>query len=137
MSMPRSLLLCGVLLFACIGSPAIAWEDENGDWLATHHAIYELENLIAFLEADPQTDDGYKAPIITKARAEIRRLQASARPAAMALDDAVLLQPQADLHSLSARLAGRAARTLTPPARRAERRSGAGTAAAACVRTIR
>ena len=66
MSMPRSLLLCCALLFACIGSPAIAWEDENGDWLATRHAIYELEKLITFLEADPQTDDGYKAPIITK-----------------------------------------------------------------------
>jgi hypothetical protein len=80
MSMPRSLLLCCALLFACIGSPAIAWEDENGDWLATRHAIYELENMIAFLEADPQTDDGYKAPIITRARAEIRRLQAALGP---------------------------------------------------------
>ena len=80
MSMPRSLLLCSVLLFACIGSPAIAWEDENSDWFATRHAIYELENMIAFLEADPQTDDGYKAPIITKARAEIRRLQATLGP---------------------------------------------------------
>ena len=36
--------------------------------------------MIAFLEADPQTDDGYKAPIITKARAEIRRLQATLGP---------------------------------------------------------
>jgi hypothetical protein len=79
MSMLRSLLLCGVLLFACLGSPALAWQDENGDWVATRHAIYELEKQIAFLQADPQTDDGYKAPIITRARAEIRRLQATLR----------------------------------------------------------
>jgi hypothetical protein len=77
MTMRRAILLCAVLLFAGIAPPAVAWEDDNGGWQATRHAIYELENLIAFLEADPQTDDGYKAPIITKARAEIRRLQAT------------------------------------------------------------
>ena len=73
----RAILLCAVFFLACIGSPANAGEHEQGDWSATHRAIYELENLIAFLEADPQTDDGYKAPIIRKARAEIRRLQAT------------------------------------------------------------
>ncbi len=73
----RAISLGAVLLLAGVASPAIAWEDENGDWRATRHAIYELENLIAFLEADPQTDDGYKAPIITRARAEILRLQAT------------------------------------------------------------
>ena len=77
MSMRRNLLLCSVLLFACLGSPAFAWEDENGDWAATHNAIYQLQKQIAFLQADPQTDDGYKAPIITRARAEIRHLQAT------------------------------------------------------------
>ncbi len=73
----RAVLLCAVLSFAGIASSAVAWEDENGDRQATRHAIYELENLIAFVKADPQTDDGYKAPIITRARAEIRRLQAT------------------------------------------------------------
>jgi hypothetical protein len=80
MTMWRAILLCAVFLFAAIASPAVAWEDENGDWLATRHAIYELEKRIAFLEADPQTDDGYKAPIIIRARAEIRRLQATLGP---------------------------------------------------------
>ena len=47
----------------------------------------------------------------------------------MALDDAVLLQPQADLYPLSEGFG----RRVTPPARRVERRSGAGTATAACV----
>ncbi len=76
----RAISLGAVLLLIGVASPAIAWEDENGDWRATRHAIYKLENLIAFLEGDPQTDDGYKAPIITRARAEIRRLQATLGP---------------------------------------------------------
>ena len=40
-------------------------------------AIDERENLIALLEANPETDDGYKAPIIDKARAEAWRLRAT------------------------------------------------------------
>ena len=51
--------------------------DHGGHWRETHRAIYQLENLIAFLEADPATDDGYKAPIITRARADIMRLRAT------------------------------------------------------------
>ena len=133
----RAILLCAVIFLACIGSPAIAWEDENGDRFATRHAIYELEKLITFLEADPQTDDGYKAPIITKARAENPAPAGDAWPAAMAMDDAVLLQPQADLYPLSEGLRNARRVSLTPPARRVERRSGAGTAAAACVRASR
>jgi hypothetical protein len=81
MSLRRGLLLCMVLVFAGIASPVVAGPDEFGDWDRTRQAIYDLENMIAFLEADPQTDDGYKAPIIRKARAEIRRLQATLAPA--------------------------------------------------------
>jgi hypothetical protein len=46
-------------------------------WRATHEAIYALENRNALLEADPQVDDGYRAPIISRARADIRRLRAT------------------------------------------------------------
>lgn len=81
MSMSRTVALCTVLVFSCMGSAAQAGQYfkavQDDQWYATHHAIYELENLIAFVEADPQTDDGYKAPIVTKARAEILRLQAT------------------------------------------------------------
>jgi len=84
MSLSRAASLC-VLLLACGASPAAAGEYYKApfstDWDATRHAIYEAENLIAFLEADPMTDDGYRAPIIARARAEIRRLQATLRPA--------------------------------------------------------
>lgn len=59
-------------------APALADDDwvvfDTSPWWATRHAIYELENRIAFLEADPEIDDGYKGPIISEARKEIRRL---------------------------------------------------------------
>lgn len=62
-------------------APAIAAErryapDTDG-WFATRHAIVERHDAIALLEANPDTDDGYKAPIITRARREIGRLQAT------------------------------------------------------------
>jgi hypothetical protein len=53
----------------------------GGHWRVTHGAIYASENRIAFLEADPEIDDGYKAPIITRARADILRLRATLHPA--------------------------------------------------------
>ena len=75
---------CTAGLVAGVGTPATAGEywhsgygSHDGHWRATHRAIYKLENLIALLEADPATDDGYKAPIINRARADIRRLRAT------------------------------------------------------------
>jgi hypothetical protein len=50
-------------------------------WRATHGAIYAAENRIAFLEANPEIDDGDKGPIITGARADILRLRATLHPA--------------------------------------------------------
>jgi hypothetical protein len=83
MSQRRASVPCIAALLACLASPAMAAEllykatpVVEGDWRAIEHAIYENENLIALLEANPQTDDGYKAPIIAKARAEIFRLRA-------------------------------------------------------------
>ncbi len=61
-------------------APAVAAErryapDTDG-WFAARHAIEERHDAIALLEANPDTDDGYKAPIITRARRETARLQA-------------------------------------------------------------
>jgi hypothetical protein len=86
MTMPRrALFTCIALLLAAIVSPATAGQcrhDADPDcWRATHGAIYELENVIALLEADPAVDDGYKAPVITRARADILRLRATLSPA--------------------------------------------------------
>jgi hypothetical protein len=80
----RGVLALTALLLACGLSPASAdgWFEGHGDrWYAIRHDIYELENRIARLEADPQMDDGYRAPIVAAARREIRRLQASIAPA--------------------------------------------------------
>jgi len=71
------------LLLASAGSPATAghWRTYYGDWWSTHQAIYEMNNRIALLEANPETDDGYRAPIINRTRAQIRRLHATLGPA--------------------------------------------------------
>jgi len=85
MTMRRIVFACSALILACRVSPAMADEywhvghDER--WHAVHQAIYELENRIAFLEADPEIDDGYKAPIISRARADILALRATLDPA--------------------------------------------------------
>ena len=82
--MRRVFIPCAALLLASFASPAMAWECWHG-WDgcpdATRHAMYELRNSIALLEADPVVDDGYKAPIITSARDEIFRLRATLVPA--------------------------------------------------------
>jgi hypothetical protein len=84
----RSLIPCAALLLALAASPAVAGEllykapaVAVVGWRAIRDAIYERENRIAYLEADPETDDGYKAPIIERTRAEIRHLQAMRPPA--------------------------------------------------------
>jgi len=75
---------CAALAFACLASPAAAdqhWRWSHGDWRETRAAIYELESRIARLEADPAVDDGYKAPIIARVRADILKLRATLPPA--------------------------------------------------------
>ena len=81
----RAMFTCVAFLLA-FGVPPVAaepfWDGGYGeDWAATHAAIYQLENRITFLQADPEIDDGYKAPIIGKARAEIMQLRATLPPA--------------------------------------------------------
>ena len=76
------------LLLAAFASPAAAgdyeeqaaaFESEAGR--AVHATIYDATNMIALLEANPRTDDGYRAPIIARARADIMRLRALLPPA--------------------------------------------------------
>lgn len=73
------------LVLAWASSPAAAhelWRHDHGrHWHASRAAMYELGNRIAFLEADPEIDDGYKAPIIVKARADINELRSTLHPA--------------------------------------------------------
>ncbi len=74
MTMSRIFFPSIALLLALVASPAMAGHHHRHiapdvNWRETRRAIYEQENLIALLEANPQTDDGYKAPLISKARA--------------------------------------------------------------------
>ena len=76
------------LVLAAIVSPAMAgeyeyqaaaFESEAGR--AIHASIYDATNLIALLEANPRTDDGYRAPVIARTRVDIRGLHALLPPA--------------------------------------------------------
>ena len=75
----RRIVLCTVLALplATAHCPRRTHAADVGDWRAVHGAIYDAENLIALLEANPQTDDGYKAPIIGRARADVEQLNAT------------------------------------------------------------
>jgi hypothetical protein len=81
----HTIFACSALLFACTGSAASAGQPWHwghaGHWHAIRHAIYELENRIALLQADPEIDDGYKAPVISRARADTFRLRRQLGPA--------------------------------------------------------
>ena len=81
------------LLLAAFVSPAAAGDYAAGDYeeqaaafeseagRAVHATIYDATNMIALLEANPRTDDGYRAPIIARARADIMRLRMLLPPA--------------------------------------------------------
>ena len=82
-----AVVACSAGLVTGLDAPAMAGQHgqighsgHRAHWRETHRAIYKLENLIALLEADPATDDGYKAPIITRARADIARLRGTLTP---------------------------------------------------------
>jgi hypothetical protein len=71
------------LILAAATFPAAAGQYDRNDIVAYwpgHHAIYELHNDIAYLEANPDADEVFKGPAITRAHAEIKRLQAAIGP---------------------------------------------------------
>ena len=76
------LVLCG--LFGIAGAATPAWAGCNGDpahcWAAGHRAIYHKANRIAFLEANPDVDDGDKGPVITHLHRKILRIRAAIEP---------------------------------------------------------
>src|SRR3974390_3031738 len=81
--MRRRTWILGVFLLALGVLPAAAedWSAPPRDQPGARWAIYQLENRIAYLEADPDMDDVYKAYVIAQARREIRRLRATLMPA--------------------------------------------------------
>ena len=83
----RAVFAWCALVLAAGATPAMAQDYWYGYW---HHSprwraidggIYQLNNRIGFLEANPEIDDGYKGPIISRARRDIYRLNAALRPA--------------------------------------------------------
>jgi hypothetical protein len=79
MRMKGILFLCGVLAAVTLASPAMAGCEGLADhcWLHAHRVIYHMENHIAYLEANPNVDDGYKGPVITHLRRKIFHIRAA------------------------------------------------------------
>jgi hypothetical protein len=79
----RSVLyLCGIMWLAVTASPALAGCDADGAycWEHAHRAIYHMQNHIAYLEANPDADDGYKGPVIDHLRHKVLRIRAAIGP---------------------------------------------------------
>jgi hypothetical protein len=83
----RVAFACSALVLALSAAPAMAQDYWYGywrhspQWRAITYGIYELNNRIAFLEANPDIDEGYKGPLISGARRDIRRLHGTLRAA--------------------------------------------------------
>jgi len=79
--LPLSALLIAInALPAAAGDCCQRYRHHGRPWHDIHHGIHELENRIALLQADPKVDHDDKGPIMTGARAEIRRLSATLDP---------------------------------------------------------
>jgi hypothetical protein len=73
-------LVAAGVLPAAAGDHRHLYRHHDHGWHAVHRGIYELENRIALLQAHPGIDYDYRGPIITRARADIRRLNARLDP---------------------------------------------------------
>jgi hypothetical protein len=73
------------LVLATSATPSMAYDwlrrPRSYEWRDVHRAINELNKRIAFLEANPEIDEGYKAPIIRQLRADIYKLRSTLYPA--------------------------------------------------------
>jgi hypothetical protein len=79
--LPLSALFIGIdALPAAAGDCCQLYRHHDRRWHDVHHGIYELENRIALLQADPTIDHDDKGPTVTAARAEIRRLSTTFDP---------------------------------------------------------
>lgn len=82
--MRHAFSLCTILVLAALASAsrATAGEYERApiNWWHAHHAIYHMENFIAFLEANPNADESYKGPAIEATHVRIRQWRAAIGP---------------------------------------------------------
>ena len=82
MRIGRVLCLCGIAWIVLMVSPAMAGCDLASEhcWARAHRVIYHMQNRIAFLEADPNADDGYKGPVIDRLHRKVLRIRAYIGP---------------------------------------------------------
>jgi hypothetical protein len=83
MATRRLLSLCALLAISVITSPVRAgdvWQASDNCYWCTRDAIYQRNELIALLEANPDVDEAVKGPQITAARAEIHALRRTLGP---------------------------------------------------------
>ena len=80
----RRLAVCSLSLLLLMGVCGSATRAQFQDWQLSDtralRAIHELENLIAYLEANPSYYGGHKEAAIAKARATIEHLRAAMGP---------------------------------------------------------
>ncbi len=77
----RMAFLSALLGLTALASPALAGCDGHAHcWWHAHRIIYHMENRIAFLQADPNADDGYKGPVIDHLHRKILRIRAAIGP---------------------------------------------------------
>ena len=71
-----------IMALPMMTSPAMAGCAAHADrcWGRAHRVIYRMENRIAFLEANPNADDGYKGPIIEVLHRKILHIRAAIGP---------------------------------------------------------
>ena len=82
MRMRRVVYLCGMAWLGAMASPAMAGcgADAAPCWGDAHRAIYHMQNHIAFMEADPDADDGYKGPVIDRLHRKVLHIRAVIGP---------------------------------------------------------
>jgi hypothetical protein len=82
--MTRILSLCALAYLAFMTTAAMAGSgcDLHSErcWLRAHRVIYHKQNHIAFLEADPDADDGVKGRIITHLHYKVLHIRAYIGP---------------------------------------------------------
>ena len=77
--MTRILSLCALAYLAFMATPAMAGSGcdlrSEDCWLRAHRVITHKQNHIAFLEANPDADDGIKGRIITRLHYKVMHIR--------------------------------------------------------------
>jgi hypothetical protein len=82
--MTRILSLCALAYLVFMVTPAMAGSGcdlrSEDCWLRAHRVITHKQNHIAYLEADPDADDGIKGRVITRLHYKVMHIRAYIGP---------------------------------------------------------